>query len=395
MQFPVLAFLALLAATPVQIRTLDGQQRPGEISALQAGRLTLEVDGAPVELNAADLLEVRPDNVPEPDEFLLERSIAVRFVDHSLLHVKSFSLGNREATALSESIGEFTVPHSEILSVRLAELQSPVRSAWNALQERETKSDLLVVRKMDSLDFVGGVIASVGDDGVHALLNNREATIPTNRSFGLIFAQAAPQRREPACEVFLSSGDRLVLKDVAIQDDQLRGTLLAGPAVNLPLAQVKVVDFGLGRVRYLADLTESASYQPVGLITSEDVLKLRKNMNSIGGDFIVGKQSYDRGLWIHSGTTLKYRLNRDYRRLQATMGVDRSASGCARVNPQMLATIIGDGRSLFEGRFGWDGEPQSLDLDVAGVRDLEIRIEPANPETIGACEHLVLAEARV
>jgi hypothetical protein len=395
MFLPALGLLALLAATPVEVRTLDGTERSGSLVALQAGRLTLDVDGAPLELSAADLLEVRPADVAAPDEFLLDRSAAVRLVDGSLLHVKSFRLVDRQATAVSDAVGEITVPQSQVRSVRLAELESPVRAAWDALHDRESKSDLLVVRKMDALDFVGGVVAGVEADGVHLLVNDREVTAALNRVFGLIFPQSASQKRDAACELLLASGDRLVLKDVVIQDDRLTGPLLSGPDISVPLAQVQSVDFGLGRVRYLADLPEAAVYKPVGLITSEDVLRLRKNMNSVGSPFIVGKESYARGLWVHSGTTLRYRLNRDYRRLQAIVGVDRSASGCARVDPRMLATIVGDGRVLLEAQFGWDGEPQSLDLDVAGIRDLEIRIEPASTETIGACEHLVFAEARV
>jgi hypothetical protein len=35
-----------------------------------------------------------------------------------------------------------------------------------------------------------------------------------------------------------------------------------------------------------------------------------------------------------------------------------------------------------------------MDLDVAGIRDLEIRVQPVNKETLGACEHLAIAEAR-
>ena len=72
-----------------------------------------------------------------------------------------------------------------------------------------------------------------------------------------------------------------------------------------------------------------------------------------------------------------------------------SASACARVNPRVRATITGDGRELFEAEFGWDGEPRVLDLDVSGIRDLVIQIDPTSAETIGACEHLVFAEARV
>ena len=395
MSVSALICLALLSAAPVEVHSLDGATHSGAITSLQGGLLTLEVDGAPLELNAADLLDIRPADATPPDEFVLDRSKAVRLVDGSVLYVSSFTLKDRQAVLVSEVLGEISLPSAQVRSVRLAEMEAPVRAAWDGLQARDSKTDLLVVRKADALDFVGGVVASVGDDGVHLLVNGRDVAAPLSRVFGIVFPQPIAERRDIACELLLASGDRLTLKEVSVRDDTVSGALLAGPVITLPLAQVQLADFGLGRIRYLADLAETAVYKPVGLITSEDVLRLRKNMNSVGGTFIVGKESYARGLWVHSGTTLKYRLNRDYRRLQAVAGVDRSASGCARVNPTISATVVGDGRVLFESKFNWDGDPQNLDLDVTGVRDLEIRIEPASADTIGACEHLVLADARV
>lgn len=395
MLLPALGLSVLLSAVPVEVQTLDGTIHAGTLESLQDGRLELNGDGVPAELNSADLLQVQPVEATAPDEFAVDRASAVRLVDGSLLSVKSFSLKNKQAVVVSELLGEIRVPQAEVHSVRLAGIESAVRDAWDAQLARESKTDRLVIRKNDALDFVPGVISGVDEKGVHLLTNSREATVALTRVFGFVFPGSPPQKREPACELLLSSGDRLVLKSLAIQDDRLTGQLVSGPEIAVPLAQVRNVDFGLGRVRFLADLVETAAYKSVGLITSEDVLQLRKNSNSVGGSFIVGEDTYVRGLWIHSGTTLKYRLNRDYRRLQAIVGVDRSPSACARVNPRIRATISGDGRQLFQAEFGWDVEPQSLDLDVAGIRDLVIQIDPASAETIGACEHLVLAEARV
>ena len=42
----------------------------------------------------------------------------------------------------------------------------------------------------------------------------------------------------------------------------------------------------------------------------------------------------------------------------------------------------------------WNDPPSALDLDVSGVRELEIRVEPPR-EIPGVLEHLVLGEARV
>ena len=63
--------------------------------------------------------------------------------------------------------------------------------------------------------------------------------------------------------------------------------------------------------------------------------------------------------------------------------------------PASHVTILADGAVLFDADVNWQDDPRTLDLDVTGIRDLEIRVTPARPQTIGACEHLALADARV
>jgi hypothetical protein len=295
----------------------------------------------------------------------------------------------------SDVLGSLEIPLAQVGSVRLAPLDSKVRDAWGELRMREARGDLLVVRKGDALDFVGGVVAEVADASVDVLVDNREVPVPRERVFGIVYPRTAPARETAVCELVLDTGDRLRLTEIALSESELRAALVCGPRATLPLSRVRSIDFGLGRVRFLADLPETATYTPVGLIGSDEVLKVRKNGNSLGGALRVGKRMYSRGLWIHSGTTLQYRLNRDYRRLQGVLGIERSSDSCARLEPAVHVVVLGDGKVLLEADFTWAGEPQTTDLDVGGVRDLEIRVQPVSAETLGACEHLAIAEARV
>ncbi len=392
---PLLACLALGATPEVDILTLTGEQHAGELRALADGQLTLATGDQTQTLPAVDLLELRFPLAAAEDTLTQQRSLEIRLVDGSLLFAAGFTASGREAAITSDLLGELTLPMSQVASVRIAELDHKIRDAWDGVRARETKSDLLVARKGDALDFVGGTIGSVTPEGITILVNNREVNVPKDRVFGLVFPRTPPARDASIAELALDTGDRLRVKSLAISEDSLTGALLAGPELLVSLDRIRSVDFGLGRVRYLADLPETATYQPVGFVTSEDVLRLRKNTNSLGRRLTVGKKSYDRGLWIHSGTVLKYRLNRDYRRLQTVLGIDRSSSECARLDPSVHVTILGDGATLFDGDVAWQDEPRPLDLDVAGIRDLEIRVTPARPQTIGACEHLALADARV
>jgi hypothetical protein len=390
-----LLFGTLVAAAPnVEVTLLDGQGRRGTLASLSGTELTLRAGEETVTYAAADLLELRFTGAVAEDTLEQQRRFEVRLVDGTLLRCTAFTSTPRTATLTTDVVGQLELPLAQIRSVRLGELDSKVRDAWDELRARETRNDLLVVRKGNALDFVGGVAADVTEQSVKMLVNDRDVPVPRERVFGIVYPRPAPASERAVCELALDSGDRLRLTGITLTADEASATLVAGPLVTVPAARIRAVDFGLGRVKYLADMSETADYEPVGLITSEDVQKLRKNSNSLGGPLKVGRATYARGLWLHSGTVLKYRLNREYRRLQGIVGMERSSDSCARLAPAVHVTILGDGKSLLEGDFTWAGEPQPMDLDVAGIRDLEIRVQPVNKETLGACEHLAIAEAR-
>ena len=390
-----LLFGTLVAAAPeVEVTLLDGQGRSGTLESLSGTELVLRAGEETATYAAADLLELRFTGAAAEDSLEQQRQFEVRLVDGTIVRCTGYTSTPRNATLNAEIIGTLELPLTQIRSVRLGELDSKVQGAWDDLRARETRNDLLVVRKGNALDFVGGVAADVTEQSVKMLVNDRDVPVPRERVFGIVYPRAAPAREHAVCELALDSGDRLRLTAITLTADEAAATLVAGPQVTVPAARIRAVDFGLGRVKYLADMPETATYEPVGLITSEDVQKLRKNTNSLGGALKVGRATYSRGLWIHSGTVLKYRLNREYRRLQGIVGMERSSDSCARLAPAVRVTILGDGKVLLEGDFIWVGEPQPMDLDVAGIRDLEIRVQPVSKETLGACEHLAIAEAR-
>ncbi len=390
-----LLFGTLVATAPdVEVTLLDGQGRRGTLETLSGTELVLRTGEAASTYAAADLLELRFTGAAAEDSLEQQRQFEVRLVDGTILRCAGYASTSRTATLSSGIIGALELPLTQIRSVRLGELDSRVGDAWDELRTRETRNDLLVVRKGNALDFVGGVAADITEQSVKMLVNNQNAAVPRERVFGIVYPRPVPAREQAVCELALDSGDRLRLTAITLTADEASATLVAGPQVTVAAARIRAVDFGLGRVKYLADMAEAATYEPVGLITSEDVQKLRKNTNSLGGALKVGRATYSRGLWIHSGTVIKYRLNREYRRLQGVVGMERSSDSCARLSPAVHVTILGDGKALLEGDFTWAGEPASMDLDVAGIRDLEIRVQPVNKETLGACEHLAIAEAR-
>ncbi|REJ74288.1 MAG: hypothetical protein DWQ34_25500 [Planctomycetota bacterium] len=391
----LMLLLALGASPEAEVTLIDGAQQTGPLQALTDKVVAVGNEAGAVELDAQNVVEVRFPGAAGEDRFTQWQSVEVRLVDGSLIYCGGYRATNEAATLSSPLLGDLEVPRDRLKSVRLAELETTIEEKWEELRRRESTTDLLVVRKEDALDFLGGAVGEVTGEAVNLLVGQRDIDVPRTRVFGLVTPSPMVDEDRVVCELLLDTGDRLRLTRAVLDGDQLTGKMASGPEINVPIENVKSIDFGLGRLRYLSDLQETAQYKPVGFVTSEFVQKLRKNENSLGGSLQIGREVFRRGLWIHSGTTLRYRINRDYRKLQGVLGVERSAGNCARLEPRMKVTILADGKPLFESEVAWGEDPHRLDLDVEGVRDLEIRVEPVSDETIGACEHLAIGDARV
>src|SRR5690606_41650545 len=109
-----------------------------------------------------------------------------------------------------------------------------------------------------------------------------------------------------------------------------------------------------------------------GITDLEKLWHFRKGTASKSAPLKVGAEETitRRGLWLHSGVTVRYRINRDFRRLAGLVGMDHNVRG----NKAVQLVIVGDGRTLLDRKIAWTDPPLPLDLAVEGIRDLEIRV---------------------
>ncbi len=228
---------------------------------------------------------------------------------------------------------------------------------------------------------------------VKLLVREREVPVPRERVYGVVYVPR-PEPGAAICEVVLSAGDRIRFAEAQLESGQLTGQIGPTTRISLPLEGVAELDFTLGKVKALADLPMTENqFAKTPLLTSA-VFQVRKNRNALGSILKIGDREFPKGLWIHSGTSATFRLGREYRKLTATLGLDSNSPELSRVAPRLRVVISGDGKVLDSRDLAWDDPGHSLDLDVSGVRELEIRVEPPR-EMPGVLEHLVLGEARV
>src|SRR6185437_12943032 len=153
------------------------------------------------------------------------------------------------------AFGSFTVPVARLAQVRFGVSTTKLDEAWAALVARESKNDLLVVKKEDVLDFLAGVTGDVGGDPrdkIGFLLEEDEVPVAREKVYGIIFHRRAPSLTKSICEVRLTSGDVLEAARFTWDRGEFKIRLAVGVDLALPVAQVAALDFSAGKIRYLS-----------------------------------------------------------------------------------------------------------------------------------------------
>ena len=101
-------------------------------------------------------------------------------------------------------------------------------------------------------------------------------------------------------------------------------------------------------------------------------------------------QQYEKGLSIHSRSLLVFRLNEPYRKLD---GRGRASTAACADAAMCVLVIRGDDRELLRQTISGKEPPVPLDLNIEGVRRLEILVDFG--ETLDVADHLNLCNARI
>ncbi len=123
--------------------------------------------------------------------------------------------------------------------------------------------------------------------------------------------------------------------------------------------------------------------------TRSDLYAPRKDTNLGGGPLELDGRAYSKGLALHSRTELVYRMPGDFRRFQATVGIDDAV----RPRGNVHFVLRGDDRVLFESVVAGTDPPKPLDVDISGVRRLSVLVDFG--DDLDVADHFDLCEARI
>ena len=402
------ASMDALVASDVQVSMLDGQTRVGQLISISGDSISFNENGTTASVPVTDVLTVE---ISATKAVQTQEPQVLSLNDGSLLHGSGMVRTAREMTIESSGLGRITVESRQVHSVRLQTDNPAYRTQWMTFLQRESEKDLLVVAKRDGsgLDFLAGVVTSIGVEKIEFLLDGENVPVPATRVYGVVFAKATSDRNQssgPPSPVRVTnvSGDSLAARSVSLENEKLQMETGWGQSLSVPLDQIQKIDLSGGRVQFLSDLEAiEERFDGVDLegdllsgLTNKEQQKLlfgpRRDttMERYSKLRLRGKE-YSRGLCIHSRTEISWALDQRFSSLDCVAGIDDEVAfnGLYKVGLK----ISGDDRVLFEQIIATTDEPLSLHLPVDGVSTLTILVDFGDNDS--TCDWLDLADAKL
>jgi hypothetical protein len=406
--FLLLAAALLTEPKPVRVVLLDAQTVTGTLVSVDAEHVVVQAGD---EKRTIDFISVRSISPADdkgssnsPSRYVGDSNkrplIWVETIDGSRIPGTGYTVAKGTAE-LKLADGEARKLPTK--SIRLVEFPAdgvpagPSGANWVADVKADLATDLIVVHKREGIDYVDGAAGDVTDDVVNFKVDGDNVPVKRTKVAGLVYFHSPESGELPEAKCVFQdiAGWRVNAKTVSFADGEFKLVPTFGGEIARPLASLKLLDLSAGRMVYLSDLAPvSAEWTPYvdfgkGNASLARFYRLRQDRGLDGGSIRLAGKTYPKGLAIPGRSSVSYKLTGKGKRLKAVAGIDDSVreAGSARL------VISGDGKTLYDGKIVGRDEPIDLDLDLSGVKRLNILVDFGEGLDVG--NYLDLADARI
>lgn len=348
----------------VRIATLDGKSIQGELTSIRGDAVAVAAQSGAIAASIKNMLTMdfgaKIDAGKPP--------IRVVATDGTRLNCRSYVTEAREAVLTLTSGQKTRVSLRQVVGVLLVEADEAeaAKFAERALTPRA--NDVLRVQKDGKRFDLDGIVGAVRDDGLTFTLDGEELPpIKRERLLSILYANK-PEATDPQGEVLDRYGNVYVADQIAFESGLARFRAFGAVEHRLPAGDLSRFDFSRGRLVFLSDLEPTLAQHTPFFDTRWDY---QRDHGYFGRPIKLAGERFAKGLILHSRTKLEYDLGGKYRRFEATVGIDDSADpkGDAAVR------ILGDGKTLWEGRVRAGQQPQALSLVVEATQKLLLEVD--------------------
>jgi hypothetical protein len=174
----------------------------------------------------------------------------------------------------------------------------------------------------------------------------------------------------------LSAGEVLTGKLLGLSAGRAR-LAWNGRELEVPWDQVRALESPGERMLYLSDLRPAAEKAEAAL---GPVRPLAADRCAAPGPLRLAGIAYERGLGMRARAEAAWRLEGRWKRFRALCGLDAEA---ARASRGVVFKVFGDGKPLFEKQLLPGEAPVPVDLEVGGVKELVLALEPGPGLEVG------------
>jgi hypothetical protein len=304
--------------------------------------------------------------VPRPDAWVL-------LSNDEKLFGKLEAVGEDTLQLTTPWQDHLAIPLTRVVGIHLALLE-PKETAESFAKRLKARGseDLLLARTKDGeVIAIGGVLEGSENDRLLFRYQGRTRKLPLEQCEGVVMA-ARPdpaQPDEPRSTFGLPGGVALTGRWKALEATAWKVETLWGQEVNLPATDVLDVRFRGGRVTYLSDLTPSKVEESPFFGRK---FPWRRDVSLLGEPLKIGGRPFERGVAVHSRSSLTYDLNGRYATFEALVGFDDASMGKGRVDCRVFA----DGKEIYANPdLRADAPPVKLSLPIAGAEQLRLLVD--------------------
>ncbi len=321
--------------------------------------------------------------------------VVVELTDGSIILGRQYLVRQSRAKITLSEGRVLETPADIVRTVQLQQPSGGSAAEWTRLVNMNVNSDLLVVRKDESLDYHQGVLHDVTGDVVRFEFDGEVLPVKRSKVYGFAYHHGAEAKRPPAtCRITDVAGSQWMVRALSAAE-KLQWTTPAGLSIAQAADQIVQIDFSGGKIVYLSDLKpEMARWTPYfsagkPLAAVEQFYAPRDDRNFDGEPLHLAGTQYRKGLALHSRTEIIYRLSGPFSRFRAVAGIDDAVrpSGKARL------VVRGDDKVLLDVAIAGTEAPRNVDLDLRGVRRLTIVVDFA--DNLSSGDYLLLCNARL
>jgi NPCBM/NEW2 domain/Protein of unknown function (DUF1583) len=301
------------------------------------------------------------------------------------------SLGDESLRMLTPWGDHLAVPLARVAGIYmgLPEHKESPESFARRLRSRGTEDLLLATSKDGEVVAISGIAEGTEGDKLRFHFQDKSRSLPLKLVEGLVLAaRPEPERAQGLRPTFSLAGGLVVSgqwKDLNTEIWKIDTAW--GQGLNLPAAEIRGVRFRGGQMTYLSDL-EPSKVEETPFFGRRSAW--RKDVNLAGGPLKMDGRTYERGLAVHSRSSLTYDLDGQYSTFEATVGFDESAKGLGRVDCRVLA----DNNELYANSdLRADAKPVKLALSVAKAQRLSLVVDFGPDQDTG--DRVIWANSRL